>query len=202
MPVPIIVGICGGTGCGKTTLCKKLSKTIGHDVSIIHHDSYYKDLSHLPIEKRAKNNFDHPDAFDNDLFCVHLSALKQGSSIEIPKYDFVTHTRIGKIEHVYPANIILIDGIMIYADLRIIDLFDYKIYVDADSDIRFIRRLMRDIKERGRSTESAIEQYLSTVKPMHDKYVEPCKEYADILISGEDLDGAIETIVGMIFRQD
>lgn len=199
---PIIVGIAGGTGSGKTTLCNRAAEEIGQGVMIIYHDSYYKDLSHLPIKKRAENNFDHPDAFDNALFYGHLSNLKQGKPVEVPEYDFITHTRTGRVKRLQPGRVIFVEGVMLFTDSRITEQLDYRVYLHVDPDIRFIRRLKRDIEERGRNVESVIRQYLSTVKPMHDNYVAPSKKYADIVVSGEDINGAVGRIVGMIFRQD
>ena len=191
---PILIGVAGGTGSGKTTLCKRFIKQSSLDAGLICHDSYYKDLSHLPIKKRDHRNFDHPDAIDNDLFCSHLEDLKRKRSVNIPEYDFATHTRIGRSMKFYPADIILIEGIMLFYDARIRELFDYKIYLELDSDVRFIRRLKRDIDERGRSMNSVIEQYLSTVKPMYIKFVEPTKNYADVIISGDDSQSFIKCI--------
>jgi len=192
---PILIGVAGGTGSGKTTLCKKIAKRIALNVSIICHDSYYKDLSHLPVEERDQQNFDHPDALDNNLFSQHLASLKQGNSVDIPQYDFATHTRHGKVQCVEPGEVILAEGVMLFTDARIRKLLDCKIYIELDADIRFIRRLKRDIHERGRNVDSVIEQYLSTVKPMHDKHVEQSKKYADLVVSGNDLDGAIDSVV-------
>lgn len=202
MPHPLIVGICGATGSGKTTFCNKIAEKIGPQPTNISQDMYYKDLSHVTPEQRDRQNFDHPDAFDNDLFFAHLSLLKQGKAIEIPEYGFITHTRTGTLRRLEPEKAILVEGIMLFTDSRIRHVLDYKVFLDVDSDIRFIRRLKRDIEERGRSVDSVIEQYISTVKPMHDRYVEPGKKYADMVVSGEDLDRAVEMIVGMIFRQD
>ena len=188
MPAAIIIGICGGTGCGKTTLCKRIARRIGPKASIISHDMYYMDLSHMATEQRDRQNFDHPDAFDNELFFAHLSLLKQGKGIGIPEYDYVSHTRSGKCVLLENPDTVLIDGIMLFDDQRIRNLFDYKVFVKVDSDIRFIRRLQRDLSERGRTLESVISQWLSSVKPMHDTYVEPSKAYADLIVSGNDLD--------------
>jgi uridine kinase len=194
VPAPIIVGICGGTGSGKTTFCNKIAEKIGPQSTTISQDMYYKDLSHIPPEQRDRKNFDHPDAFDNDLFCGHLSALKQGKPVEVPEYDFVSHTRTGKHVLMNPTDIVLVDGIMLFTEPEIRDLFDYKIFIDVDSDVRFIRRLKRDIEERGRSVHSVIDQYLNSVKPMHDEYVEPNKRYADLVVFGEDIDRAVARI--------
>lgn len=202
MPHPIIIGICGGTGSGKTTFCNRIADRIGPKVSIISHDMYYKDLSHIPPAERDRQDFDDPDAFDNELFFAHLSLLKQGKAIEIPEYDFVTHTRTGRMRRLEPEKAIMVEGIMLFTDSRIRHVFDYKVFLDVDSDIRFIRRLKRDMEERGRSVDSVIEQYISTVRPMHEKYVEPGKKYADLVVSGDDIDEVVDRIVGMIFRQD
>jgi len=198
---PIIIGIVGGTGSGKSTLCKKIADRIGSGVSIVRHDIYYKDLSHLPLHERNQQNFDHPAALDNELFISHISALKQGISINVPCYDFTTHTRTPEIQRINPVKTILAEGIMLYTDKRIRDLLDYKIYIDLDADIRFIRRLKRDIEERGRSVESVIEQYLSTVRPMHIKFVEPSKRYADLVVLGEN-HVAADRIISMIQQKN
>ena len=191
---PILIGVAGGTGSGKTTLCKRFIKQSGLDAGLICHDSYYKDLSHLPVKERDHRNFDHPDAIDNDLFCSHLEDLKRKRSIKIPEYDFATHTRTGRSVDFYPADIILIEGIMLFCDVRMGELFDYKIYLELDSDVRFIRRLKRDIDERGRSMNSVIEQYLGTVKPMYIKFVDPTKNSADVIINGDDSQSFIKRI--------
>ncbi len=200
MPAPIIVGICGGTGCGKTTIVNTILESLDHnEAAVIQHDSYYKDRSHLPYKERERINYDHPDAFDNDLFCGHLSALKQGKPVEIPEYDFITHTRTGRVQHLQPGRVIFIEGVMLFTDSRITEQLDYRVYLHVDADIRFIRRLKRDIEERARSTDSVIKQYLATVKPMHDKYVEPSKKYAHLVVSGYDIDEVVDRINSMIF---
>jgi uridine kinase len=180
---PIIMGIGGGTGSGKTTVAKEVRRHFPEEsVVVIHHDSYYKDRSHLSPAERERINYDHPDSFDNDLMIEHLRDLKAGRAIEKPTYDYETHTRKRETIPVRPANIILIEGILVLADEWLRDLMDIKIYVDTDADERFIRRLKRDIVERGRRVDQVIEQYLKTVRPMHLQFVEPSKRYADVII--------------------
>jgi uridine kinase len=195
---PIIIGICGGTASGKTTFCKKLSEAIGPDVAVINHDMYYKDLSHLHPNETAQHNFDHPEALDNALFFSHLIELKNGISVRVPVYDFSTHTHIGKLNHIRPSSIILAEGLTLFTNPQIRDVFDFKVFINLEADIRFIRRLKRDIKERNRTVESVIEQYLSTVKPMHDKYVEPSRKFADVIVSGTNFDKGVHSILLMI----
>ncbi|MFB0546331.1 MAG: uridine kinase [Anaerolineae bacterium] len=180
---PIIIGVAGGTGSGKTTVSETILDRVGRDrIAYIQHDSYYKDRSHLPFEERAKLNFDHPDALESDLLVKHLKALRAGQAIEVPIYDFTTHGRMSQTRRVEPRRVILVEGILIFADKALREMMDIKIYVDTDADIRFIRRLERDITERGRSMRSVIDQYLSTVRPMHLEFVEPSKRYADVII--------------------
>lgn len=180
---PVVIGVAGGTGSGKTTVAREILKRAGtKQISLIQHDAYYKDLSDLPLAQRAMFNFDHPDALDNELLITHLKELKAGRAIEMPVYDFKTHTRTKEVQRVEPSRVILVEGILIFADKQLRDLMDVKIYVDTDPDIRFIRRLQRDIAERGRTMESVIHQYLTTVRPMHQEFVEPSKRYADVII--------------------
>ncbi|MBN1659899.1 MAG: uridine kinase [Anaerolineae bacterium] len=180
---PVIIGVAGGTGSGKTTVAQEILARAGaHLITFIQHDAYYRDLSHLSRAQRAMHNFDHPDALENSLLIAHLQALKQGRPIEMPVYDFTTHTRTDETVHIEPHRVILLEGILIFADATLRALMDVKIYVDTDSDIRFIRRLQRDIAERGRTMESVIHQYLGTVRPMHEEFVEPSKRYADVII--------------------
>jgi len=180
---PVIIGVAGGTGSGKTTVAQEILVRAGaHRITFIQHDAYYRDLSHLPQEQRAIQNFDHPDALENSLLIEHLRALKQGRPVEVPVYDFTTHTRTHETLHVAPHRVILLEGILIFADAALRQLMDVKIYVDTDPDIRFIRRLERDIAERGRTMASVIHQYLGTVRPMHEEFVEPSKRYADVII--------------------
>lgn len=189
MQLPLIIGVAGGSSSGKTILCKRFISKSDLKIVLIQQDSYYKDLSHLAGEKRKLQNFDHPDSFDNNLLYDHLMKLRKGISVKIPEYDYMTHTRKDNFTTVNPGHFILVEGIMLFADRRLRDIFDYKIYIDVDSDVRLIRRMRRDIKERGRSMDSVIEQYLTTVKPMHSEFVEPSKKYADVLIrDGNDMD--------------
>lgn len=179
----MIIGICGGTGSGKTTIARKIIETVGSDkVILITQDSYYRNLADMPLDERHQANFDHPDSIDSDLLVTHIRKLKMGQAIEMPIYDFRTHTRSEKTQHVEPKPVIIVEGILIFAESRILDLLDIKIFVDTPDDIRFIRRLQRDIAERGRTVESVIDQYLRTVRPMHFEFVEPSKRHADMII--------------------
>ncbi len=180
---PIIIGIGGGTGSGKTTVAKGVLKHFPQEsVVIVHHDSYYIDRSPLPMEEREQINYDHPDSFDNALLISQLSDLKHGLAIEKPIYDFETHTRLAETITVRPARIILLEGILVLASDHLRNLMDIKLYVDTDADERFIRRLRRDIGQRGRNVDQVIDQYLKTVRPMHLQFVEPSKRYADVII--------------------
>ena len=180
---PIVIGIAGGSGSGKTTVAWSILEKVGrHRIAFLQHDSYYIDLSHLPTMQRAQINFDHPDSLDSELMIKHIQALRSGKPAEIPVYDFTNDSRTSQTILVKPQRVILVEGILIFAEPRLRELFDVKIFVDTDADIRFIRRLERDINERGRTTESVVKQYLSTVRPMHLEFVEPSKRYADIII--------------------
>jgi uridine kinase len=197
---PLIIGIAGGTGSGKTTVARRIYESLqGRNVLVIQQDAYYNDLSNLSLEERKKINFDHPSAFDNKLLIEHLKKLIKGEEIEKPQYSFTNYTRKKTTEKVSPQNIIILEGIFVLEEEKIRNFLDIKIYVDADEDERFIRRLMRDTKERGRSMESVIEQYLNVVKPMFLQFVEPSKRYADIVIPQGGLnDVAIDIIVSKI----
>jgi uridine kinase len=180
---PVVVGVAGGTGSGKTTVAHQILKRAGTErISMLETDAYHRDLVNLTQAQRAMQNFDHPNALDNELLIRHLKELKSGQSVEVPVYDFTTHTRTGKTRTVVPNRVILIEGILIFADSDLRELMDVKIFVDTDADIRFIRRLQRDIAERGRTTESVVHQYLATVRPMHEEFVEPSKRHADVII--------------------
>jgi uridine kinase len=180
---PIVIGIAGGSGSGKTTVAQAILKAVGsHRIAFIQHDAYYRDLKDLPPIQRAQVNFDHPDSLESDLLTQHIVELKNWRPVFIPVYDFTTHTRTTETIKVNPQKVIIVEGILIFSDAVLRNMFDVKIFVDTDPDIRFIRRLNRDIKERGRTTESVVNQYLNTVRPMHLDFVEPSKRYADIII--------------------
>ena len=179
----IFIGIAGGTGSGKTTLTRHLKEHFGDAVTVIGHDSYYKRQDGKTYEERSKVNYDHPDAFETSLLVEHLKALRAGKSIECPVYDFTRHTRSSKTKVIEPSHVIIVEGILIFQDERLRDLFDIKIFVEADADERILRRVLRDMNERGRDLENIISQYLTTVKPMHYLYVEPTKNLADIVIN-------------------
>ncbi len=179
----MIIGICGGTGSGKTTVANRILEAVStEDVIFLQQDSYYRDLDQMPLDFRQQVNFDHPDAIDNDLLVEHVRALKRGEAVELPIYDFKAHTRRDETLHMEPRPIIIIEGILVFAEKRLLDEMDIKVYVDTPDDIRFIRRLRRDVAERGRTAESVIEQYLATVRPMHMQFVEPSKRCADVII--------------------
>jgi len=197
---PIIIGVAGGSGSGKTTVSQAILQRVGHSrIAFIQHDSYYCELSHLSYEERAKVNFDHPDSLDNDLLIAHLDQLCGGSPIQVPIYDFTRHNRKPESERVVPHPVVLVEGILIFAERELRDRMDVKIYVDADADLRFIRRLDRDVAERGRTVKSVIDQYLSTVRPMHLEFVEPSKRYADIIIPRGGMNAvAIDMVVSRV----
>ncbi len=180
---PLILGIAGGTGSGKTTVAHQILERVGsHRISFLPHDAYYRDMKHLPFEDRARQNFDHPNSLETELMIEHLTRLKQWQAIDMPQYDFTQHLRSSFTLHIEPRRVIVVDGILIFAEPELRKLFDVKIFVDTDADIRFIRRLQRDIIERGRTVDSVIQQYYRTVRPMHLEFVEPSKRYADIII--------------------
>jgi uridine kinase len=180
---PIILGVAGGSGSGKTTVVRAITHSLGTDrVAVIHHDSYYRDTSHLAAESRQTINYDHPDALETELLVQHLQELRQGRPVAVPVYDFAEHSRLPHREHVAPRKVVIVDGLLILWDRALRDLMDIRVFVDTDADLRFIRRLQRDISERGRSADSVIQQYTSTVRPMHLEFVEPSKRYADVIL--------------------
>jgi uridine kinase len=180
---PIVIGVAGGTGSGKTTVSRQILERVGsRHIAYLAHDSYYKDMDSFTPEERARINFDHPDSLDTPLLIEHIQHLRQGEAVEVPIYDFSKDARTGETITVTPQPIILVEGILIFSEKALRNLLDIKIFVDTDADIRFIRRLKRDMEERGRTAESVIEQYLTTVRPMHLKFVEPSKRYADVIV--------------------
>ena len=183
MTRPFVIGVAGGTGSGKTTVVKRIMDALGDtDVTVLAHDRYYRDHPDLRLEERGGLNYDHPNSLDTDLLVGHLRALREGRSADLPVYDFTRHVRKPETMPVQPGSAIIVEGILIFADSALRSLMDVKVFVDTDSDIRFIRRLQRDIAERGRTVPSVIDQYLSTVKPMHEEFVEPSKRYADLIV--------------------
>lgn len=178
----MVIGIAGGTGSGKTTLTVRLKEKFGEDVSVLYHDNYYKSHSDMPFEERKKLNYDHPDAFDTQRMVEDLKALCRGETIQSPTYDYTIHDRSDVTVEVRPTKVVIVEGILIFENQALRDLMDIKIFVYTDADVRILRRIMRDVKERGRSLDSVVNQYLTTVKPMHEQFVEPSKRYADIVV--------------------
>jgi uridine kinase len=197
---PIVIGVAGGTGSGKTTVAHEILQRVGAEkITYIPHDAYYRDLSHLPSHARDRVNFDHPNSLETELLIEHLKELRAGRAVEIPVYDFTTHTRTPDTRRVVPGRVVLVEGILVFAEPKLRPLFDVKLYVDTDADVRFIRRLERDIEERGRTVKSVCEQYLSTVRPMHLEFVEPSKRYADVIIpEGGFNEVAIEMVAARV----
>ncbi len=196
----MIIGICGGTGSGKTTIARKIMEAVkGESVILVEQDSYYRNLADMPLDARKQTNFDHPDSIDSEMLVNHLKRLKDNLFVEMPIYDFKTHTRKSETEHVEPKSVVIVEGILIFSEPRILNLLDVKVFVDTPDDIRFIRRLQRDITERGRTAESVIAQYYATVRPMHFEFVEPSKRNADLIIpEGSNLNIGIEFICSKI----
>lgn len=190
----IMIGIAGGTGSGKSTFTNRLKDYFGDDVTVIYHDNYYRQRDDMTYEERTKVNYDHPSALETELLIEHLKKLKEGESIECPIYDFTQHNRSNKSYTIHPSKIFLIEGILIFSDEQLRDLFDIKIFVEADADERILRRVVRDVKERGRDIDNIMEQYLTTVKPMHALYVEPTKTTADIIINSGMNDVAFDVM--------
>ena len=194
----IIIGIAGGTGSGKSTFTNRLRDRFGDNITVIYHDNYYKRHDDIPFEERKKLNYDHPDALETDLLIKHIKRLRNGESIECPVYDYTVHNRSDKTVRIDPRKIILIEGILLLADPRLRSLLDIKIYVEADADERILRRILRDVKERGRDIDNIVEQYLTTVKPMHYLYVEPTRATADIVINSGMNDVAFDIVQSKI----
>ena len=182
MNPPILIGIAGGTGSGKTTLTKQIVRHFGEDVTVIHHDNYYRAHPDLDYEQRAALNYDCPEAFETELLIEHLKLLRAGIPIDCPVYDYTVHNRSEKTEHIEPTQVIIVEGILIFADEALCSHMDIKLFVDTDADVRILRRIRRDVRDRGRSLDSVINQYLETVKPMHEQYVQPSRKNADLII--------------------
>ena len=198
----ILIGIAGGTGSGKTTLTRHLKEHFGDSVTVIGHDSYYKRQEGKTYEERAKVNYDHPSAFDTDLLIQHLKELKAGRSIQCPVYSYVDHNRTDETVTVYPNKVIIVEGILIFQDPTLRDMFDIKIFVETDADVRILRRALRDVEQRGRTLQSVVTQYLTTVKPMHEHFIEPSKRLADIIVpEGGHNNVAYEMIVNAILKR-
>lgn len=196
----MIIGICGGTGSGKTTIARAIVKAVGAaNVVLVEQDSYYRDLTDMPLDARHLANFDHPDSIETDMLVDHIKRLKQGLAAEMPMYDFKTHTRTTRIETIEPRPVVIVEGILIFAEERVRDLLDVRVFVDTPDDIRFIRRLKRDISERGRTVDSVIDQYHASVRPMHHEFVEPSKRHADIIIpEGAQMGVSVEFLCSMV----
>jgi uridine kinase len=199
-PEPLVIGIAGGSGSGKTTVAQAILQRVGTDrIAFLQHDSYYKDLRGLPPAQRNEFNFDHPNSLETDLLIKHIAALRNAKPVEVPIYDFATDSRTTQTFTVQPRNVILVEGILIFTEAALRKMFDIKIFVDTDADLRFIRRLERDIHERGRTTDSVIKQYMHTVRPMHLEFVEPSKRYADIIIpEGGHNTAALDMVVARV----
>ena len=196
----MIIGICGGTGSGKTTIARSIVEAVGADrVVLVEQDSYYRNLSDMPLDERHQANFDHPDSIDSDMLVNHIMRLKQGLQIEMPLYDFVTHTRSDQIETIHPKPVVIVEGILIFAEPRVLDLLDVRVFVDTPDDVRLIRRLKRDINERGRTFERTLEQYERTIRPMHFEFVEPSKRHADVIIpESAQTDISVNLLCGLV----
>ena len=178
----IVIGIAGGTGSGKSTMIQKIKEEFHDNITILSHDFYYKRHDQLTYEERTKLNYDHPDAIETDLMIEHVRQLRQWKSVERPVYDFTIHNRVDDTVEVYPAKVVVVEGILIFENQELRDLCDIKVFIDTDADVRILRRILRDVSERGRTLDSVITQYLTTVKPMHEQFVEPSKKYADIIV--------------------
>ena len=197
---PFVIGVAGGSGSGKTTVVRKIVESLGLDqVTLLQHDRYYRDRNDLRLEERAALNYDHPNSLETDLLVKHVRDLKNGKAVDVPQYDFTRHARLSETETFQPRRALIVEGILIFADAALRELMDIKVFVDTDSDTRFIRRLQRDVAERGRTMESVVDQYQSTVKPMHLEFVEPSKRYADVIIPlGGHNTVAIELLLTML----
>ncbi len=198
---PLVVGIAGGTGSGKTTVAHKLAASMPGRAITIEHDAYYRDQAHLAFEERTKINYDHPASLESDLLALHLRTLREGTAVDIPIYDFATHTRRTDTRHVEPARVVIVEGILVFTEPALREQMDIKIFVDTDSDIRLIRRIRRDLEQRGRTFQSVRDQYYQTVRPMHIEHVEPSKRWADLIVpEGGDNKVALDVLLGQLGR--
>jgi uridine kinase len=198
----MIIGICGGTGSGKTTIARAIVDAVGAEsVVLVEQDSYYRNLADMPLDARHQANFDHPDAIDSEMLVNHIKRLKQGQMVEMPLYDFVTHTRSDKIQIIEPKPVVIVEGILIFAQPRVLDLLDLRIFVDTPDDVRLIRRLRRDFEERGRTFERTLEQYERTIRPMHFEFVEPSKRNADIIVPEGSQTGITVELMCSLIRE-
>ena len=199
----IVIGVAGGTGSGKTTLTRRLKEHFGsHEVCVLNHDNYYRQHDDMPFEERCQLNYDHPDALETDLMVEHLRQLKAGHAVDCPTYDHSLHNRSDRTLHIEPAPVILVEGILIFTDPALCELMDIKVFVDTDADVRILRRIVRDVKKRGRTLDSVVSQYLTTVKPMHEQFVEPSKRKADIIIpEGGHNEVALDMLIQRITAQ-
>ena len=200
MPPPLVIGVAGGSGSGKTTVVRRIVDSLGPDaVTVVEHDRYYRNYPELRLEERASLNYDHPNSLETDLLVAHLDLLRDGRAVQVPVYDFTRHARLERTDAMQPRQAIIVEGILILADAALRDRMDVKVFVDTDDDTRFIRRLQRDVRERGRTLDSVVEQYLGTVKPMHLEFVEPSKRYADIIVPlGGHNTVAVDLLLSMI----
>ncbi|HEX3102531.1 MAG TPA: uridine kinase [Pyrinomonadaceae bacterium] len=196
----MIIGICGGTGSGKTTIAKAVVETVGaENVLMLEQDSYYRNLGDMPLDERHQANFDHPDSIDIDMLVNHIKRLKQGEPIEMPIYDMVTHTRLDRMEPLAPKPVVIVEGILIFSERRILELLDLRVFVDTPDDIRLLRRIRRDIKERGRTLELTLDQYERNIRPMHLEFVEPSKRWADMIIpEGAQTGMSVQALCSMV----
>ncbi len=202
MAPPLVIGVVGGSGSGKTTVARAILEAAGVRAAFLDQDAYYQDLAHLSMDERRQVNFDHPDALDNDLLVAQLGALVHGEPIDKPTYDFARHTRATATVRIEPAPVVVVDGILLFTDPRLRDLFDIKVFVDVADDIRFIRRMQRDVQERGRTVDDVVRQYLATVRPMHLEFVEPSKRHADVIIpEGGQNRVAVEMLVARVSEE-
>lgn len=198
---PLVVGIAGGTGSGKTTVAHKLAASMPGRAITIEHDAYYRDQAHLSFEERGKINYDHPASLESDLLASHLRTLREGTAVDIPIYDFATHTRRTETRHIAPARVVIVEGILVFTEPALREQMDIKIFVDTDSDIRLIRRIRRDLEQRGRTFQSVRDQYYQTVRPMHIEHVEPSKRWADLIVpEGGDNKVALDVLLGQLGR--